>query len=154
MPLALSRSSAPDHPTYAFLSDFDFFAKENPEIEIDIMYRIERQDQLYKTLPRALFFSPTIVVFSALTLLLPLSGVFASGSLTVTTNNYTSFCSVPTGNLSTPNTADSTSLFMAANGTVPPYWTGASRKAAELTTQVFLGQRIPDLPQACGPNCR
>ena len=121
---------------------------------MDIIYRIERQDQLYKTLPRALFFSPAIVVFSALTVLLPLSGVFASGSLTVTTNNYTSPCSIPTGNLSTPNAADSTSLFVAENSTVPPYWTGASRKAAELTAQVFLSQCIPDLPQVCGPNCR
>jgi hypothetical protein len=68
------------------------------------MYRIERQDQLYLTLPRALFFSPTIVAFSVLALLLPLSGVFAPGSLTIVTQNFTDVgnCTIPTGNLSTP----------------------------------------------------
>jgi len=69
------------------------------------MYRIERQDQLYKTLPHALFFSPTIVIFSAPTILLPISGIFAPGSLSVTTINSTavSHCIIPTGNLSTPD---------------------------------------------------
>jgi hypothetical protein len=123
-----------------------------PAIEIDAMYRIERQDQLYKTLPQALSFSPTIVIFSVLTLLLPLSGVFAPGSLTVTTSNSTdiSSCKIPTGNLSTPNTLDYSSLyaidFISA-------WTITPRAVA-LATQWFVEQRIPDLPQACGPNCR
>ena len=116
------------------------------------MYQIERQDQLYKTLPRALFFSPTIVVFSALHLLLPFSGVFAPGSLTITTKNYTDFgpCMIPTGNLS-PNTTDSTSL----NRTGPSgIFFGATPWIMALTTQWFGAHRIPDLPQACGPNCR
>ena len=118
------------------------------------MYQVERQDQLYKTLPQALFVSPTIVIFSSLTLLLPLSGVFAPGSLTITTKNSTNIagpCVIPTGNLSTPNTTDSTSLF--STGGVG-YWNAVTPRATTLTTQWFVAQRIPDLPQACGPNCR
>ena len=124
-----------------------------PKIKIDIMYWIERQDQLYKTLPRALFFSPTIVVFSALTLLLPFSSVFAPGSLTITTRNSRigGSCLIPTGNLSTPNTVDSTSLFTTGG---VGYWNSVTPRATALTTQWFVEQRIPDLPQACGPNCR
>jgi hypothetical protein len=118
------------------------------------MYQIERQDQLYKTLPLALFFNPTIVVFSALTLLLPLSGVFAPGSLSVATKNSTDVsgpCFIPTGNLSTPNTPDSTSLSTEKS---IGYWTGVTPRATDLATQCLAEQRIPDLPQACGPNCR
>jgi hypothetical protein len=72
------------------------------------MYRIERQDQLYKTLPQALFFSPTIVIFSVLTLLLPLSGVFTPGSLAVTKNSFSHVgpCMIPSGNLSASDTPD------------------------------------------------
>ena len=102
------------------------------------MYRIERQDQLYKTLPHAVFFSPTIVVFSVLMLLLPLSSVFAPGSLTVVTKistNVTGSCMIPTGNLSN---FDETPISFFSR----------------LTTQCFVDQRIPDLPQVCGPNCR
>ena len=125
---------------------------KKPEIEIDAMYRIERQDQLYKAFPQALFFSPTIVVFSALTLLLPLSGVFAPGSLTVATKNSTEIehCVVPTGNISTPDTPDSTSLYT----TVAGQWLNVSTRATVLAMQWLVEQRIPDLPQACGPNCR
>jgi len=101
-------------------------------------YRIERQDQIYKTLPQALFFSPTIVVFSLLTLILPLSGVFPPGSLTIATKNYTDVpgpCMIPTGNLSN-------------------FYEVPITFYSRLTTQCFIEQRIPDLPQACGPNCR
>ena len=118
------------------------------------MYRIERQDQLYKTLPQAVFFSPTIVVFTVLNLLLPLSAVFAPGSLTVDTKNVTNVsepCIIPSGNISTPNTPDSLSLFSYSEG---PVWGGATPKAMDLATQCLVEQRIPDLPQACGPNCR
>ena len=116
------------------------------------MYRIERKDQLYKTLPRALFFSPIIVVFSALTLLLPLSGVFSPGSLTVTSKNSTNIspCTTPTGNLSTPDTPDYASLYTSVAGR----WQGVSARATALTMKWFVEQRIPDLPQACGPDCR
>jgi hypothetical protein len=153
MPLAHSRSSIPNHPRYAFLLDSTLLLRK-PEIEIDTIYQIERQDQLYKSLPQALFLSPTIVVVSVLTLLLPLSGVFAPGSLTVTTKNLTDVggpCVIPTGNLSTPNTTDSTSLFTTGGW---GYWNGVTPRATTLTTQWFVAQRIPDLPQACGPNCR
>ena len=118
------------------------------------MYRIERQDQLYKTLPRALFFSPTIVVFSALTLFLPLSGVFAPGSLTVVNKNYTDIrgsCIIPTGNLSNVGTPDYESLYNAGYGN---FWSSVTPRATQLITQWFVGQSIPDLPQACGLNCR
>ena len=117
------------------------------------MYRIERQDQLYKTLLKALFFSPTIVVFTALNFLLPLSGVFAPGSLSVVTQNFTDVggsCMIPSGNLSTPNTPDSISLFSTSGGK----WGGVTPRAMELTAQCLVEQRIPDLPQACGPDCR
>jgi hypothetical protein len=117
------------------------------------MYRIERQDQLYKTLPQAVFFSPAIVVFTALNLLLPLSGVFAPGSLTVITKNFTDVggpCMIPSSNLSTPNTSDPISLFTTDGS----YWTGVTPRATELTLQCLVEQRILDLPQACGPNCR
>ena len=115
------------------------------------MYQIERQDQLYQTLPRALLFNPTIVTFSVLTLLLPISGVFAPGSLTVTTHNSTDVgpCTIPTGNLSTSGAPDSESLYNL--GTL---WLGVTPRATALTAQCLAGQRIPDLPQACGPNCR
>jgi hypothetical protein len=95
------------------------------------MYRIERRDQLYKTLPQAVLFGPTIVVFSALTLLLPLSGVFAPGSLTVTTKNYTDVghCMIPTGNLSTPNTPE----YLASQDTGA--WLGPTPRAVALTLQ-------------------
>ena len=118
------------------------------------MYRIERQDQLYKTLPQAVFFSPTIVVFTVLNLLLPLSGVFAPGSLTVDTKNFTNVggpCIIPSGNLSTPDTPDSISLFSYSLG---GWWGGAMPRAMDLAAQCLVEQRIPDLPQACGPNCR
>ena len=108
------------------------------KIEIETIYQIERQDQIYKTLPWALFFSPTIVVLSLLTLILPLSGVFPPGSLTVTTKNYTDVpgpCMIPTGNLSN-------------------FYEAPISFYSRLTTQCFVEQRIPDLPQACGPNCR
>jgi len=124
-----------------------------------MIHWIERQDQLYKTLPRALFFSPTIVVFSALTLLLLLSGVFAPGSLTVTTKDSThvSLYVISTGNISTPDTPDSTSFF-TQGGTQPSgfnaSWAGITPRVKGLTIQWFAGQRIPYLPQACGPNCR
>ena len=123
------------------------------QIEIDTIYRIERQDQLYKTLPRALFFSPIIVVFSALTLLLPISGVFAPGSLTVATQNSThvGHCIIPTGYLSTPGTPDYSSFYITVGE--GPNWSGVTPRATELTAQWFVEQRIPDLPQACGPNC-
>jgi len=115
------------------------------------MYRIERQDQLYKTFPQALFFNPTIVFFSALSLL-PLSGVFTPGSLTVTTKSSTDIgtCMIPTGNISTPDTPDSTSLYT----TVAGKWDNVSERATVLVMQWLVEQRIPDLPQACGPNCR
>ena len=118
------------------------------------MYRIERQDQLYKSLVQALLFSPVIVAFSALTLLIPLSGVFAPASLTVTTKNstYDGFCMIPTGNLSTPDTPDSQSLYVVRQGLRG--WVGVSPRAMALTTQCLVEQRIPDLPLACGPNCR
>ena len=122
------------------------------------MYQIERQDQLYKTLPRAVFFSPTIVIFSALTLLLPLSGVFAPGSLTVTTKNssHVGPCMIPTGNFSTANTPDSASLYTTNGYNIGGIglWNGVTPRATTLTTQWLVEQRIPDLPQACGPNCR
>ena len=121
------------------------------------MYRIERRDQLYQTLLQALLFSPVIVAFSVLTLLIPLSGVFAPGSLTVTTkgSTYNSSCMIPTGNLSTPNTPDSESLSNYGPVTAYPQpWVGFSPRAMALTTQCFVGQRIPDLPPACGSNCR
>ena len=124
------------------------------EIDIDTMYRIERQDQLYKSLPQAVFSSPTIVVFTALNLLLPLSGVFAPGSLTVVTKNFTDVggpCMIPSGNLSTPNAPDSTSLFSTS---LSENWSGVTPRATELTTQCLVEQRIPDLPQVCGLNCR
>ena len=126
-----------------------------PEIEIDTMYRIERQDQLYKTLPQALFFSPIIVIFSALTLFLPLAGIFSPASLTVTTKNSTVInnCTIPTGNISGQNTADP-SYFLGFNivpdnghFTVPP-------RLLSVTMQSHVDHRILDLPQACGPNCR
>jgi hypothetical protein len=123
------------------------------------MYRIERQDQLYKTLLRALFCSPTIVAFSVLTLLLPLSGVFAPGSLTVTTQTSTNVtnCTIPTGDLSIPNTPDSYFYYMGYPKAVERLrtmgWDGVTLRAAALTAQCLSGQRIPDLPQACGPDC-
>ena len=117
------------------------------------MYRIERQDQLYKTLPQALFFCPIIVVFSALTLFLPLSGIFAPGSLTVTTKNSTviSNCTIPTGNISG---IQDFSVFLGFyidynNGGFDP-----PPKVLSLAMQSYVDHRIPDLPQACGPNCR
>ena len=118
------------------------------------MYRIERQDQLYKTLPHALFFSPTIVIFSALTLLLPLSGVFAPGSLAITTKNvldHVGPCMIPSGNLSAIDTPDSTSLFAVDH---QGQWFSVSPRASTLTLQWLIDQHIPDLPHACGPNCR
>ena len=122
---------------------FWLFAKENPEIEIDTIYRIEHQDQLYKTLPQALFFSPTIVVFLALTLLLPLSGVFAPGSLTITTKNSTNVgdCMIPIGNVST-HKYDSNSFFnMYSNLT----YIDPAPRAKVLTTRWLVEQNIPDL---------
>ena len=118
------------------------------------MYRIERRDQLYKTLLQALVFSPVIVAFSVLTLLVPLSGVFAPGSLTVTTkgSTYDGFCMIPTGSLSTPDTPDSESLYDLRHGLQK--WVAATPRAIALTTQCLVEQRIPDLPPACGPNCR
>jgi len=121
------------------------------------MYRIERQDQLYKTLPQALFFSPTIVIFSALTLLLPLSGVFAPSSLTVITKNFTHVenCIIPTGNLLTADTPDYTSLYTYDMPSInEKIWSAPTTRAEVLTTQWFVEQRIPYLPQACGPSCR
>ena len=118
------------------------------------MYRIERQNQLYKTLPQALFLSPTIVIVSAFTLLLPLPGVIAPGSLTVTTKNSTDVagpCMIPTGNLSTPYTTDSMSLFTIGGS---GYWDSVTPRATTLIKKWFVEQRIPDLPQACGPDCR
>jgi hypothetical protein len=114
-----------------------FLLKKIRNIEIDIIYWIERQGQLYKTLPRALFFSPTIVVFSALTLLLPLSGVFAPASLTVVTRNSTHLgnCMIPTGDLSI-NRSISTMDYV------------------DIIMQMFSKGGIPDLPQVCGHNCR
>ena len=114
------------------------------------MYQIERQDQLYKTLPKALFFNPTIVIFSLLTLLLPLAGVFPPGSLTVTNSTFTNFgpCTIPTGNLSAQKTPDSLSLFTINNNYIE-----ATPRAKALTTRWLVEQSIPDLPQACGPNC-
>jgi hypothetical protein len=125
------------------------------------MYQIERRDHLY-TLPQALFFSPTIVVFSVLTLLLPLSGVFAPGSLTVTTNNSTDVgpCMIPTGYLSTPGTPDYASLYKndsstySINGSAFIHPFSPSPRANGLTMKWFVEQHIPDLPQSCGPNCR
>ena len=118
------------------------------------MYRIERRSQLYKTLFRALSFSRTIVLFSAVTLILPLASVFAPGSLTVTTRNSTDLrpCMIPTGNLSTPNTPDFLSMYTP--GSHAAWGDGVTPMAIELTTKWFVDQRIPDLPQACGPNCR
>ena len=126
------------------------------------MYRIERQDQLYKTLLRALFYSPIIVAFSVLTLFLPLSGVFAPGSLTVTTQTSTSIshCTIPTGDLSLPGTPDFHSPFYYEGNTkvvggqvVAVGWVGVKFRATALTAQCLSGKRIPDLPQACGPDC-
>ncbi|KDR79933.1 hypothetical protein GALMADRAFT_136510 [Galerina marginata CBS 339.88] len=122
--------------------------------EINTLYHIERADQLYKTLPQALSFSRIIVAFTVLTLLLPLSGVLAPGSLTVTTKNDTNVngpCTIPTGNFSTPNAPDLGSLSTQGGA---GNWTSATPRATTLTTQWFVGQRIPDLPQACGPDCR
>jgi hypothetical protein len=66
---------------------------------------------------------------------------------------------IPTGNLSTPNTADSTSFFRT-NGSLgiglelpTLYWSGVTSRATALTTQWFVEQRIPDLSHTCGPNC-
>jgi len=117
------------------------------------MYQIERQDQLYKTLPQALFFSPTMVVFSALTLLLPLSGVFAPGSLTVTTKKFPDIgpCMLPAGNLSTVDTPDDVAIGLM---NYPYPGNGSSPLAESLNFQWFVEKHIPDLPQACGPNCR
>ena len=123
------------------------------DIEIDTLYNIERSNKLYQTLPQALFSSPVIVLFSILALLLPLSGVFAPGSITVTTRNYTDVpgpCTIPTGNLSTPNASDSTSFFITGG---VGFWSSVTPRVTTLTTQWFVEQRIPDLPQACGPNC-
>lgn len=116
------------------------------------MYRIERQDKLYETLPRAIFFSPTIVIFSVLTLFLPLSGVFAPGSLTIVNINFTNVgpCMIPTGNLSTPDTPDYESLYLTGG---QRSWASVTPRATDLITQWFVGQRIPNLPQACGSNC-
>ena len=122
------------------------------------MYQIERQGRLYKTLPQAVFFSPSIVAFTVLNLLLPLSGVFAPGSLTVVTKNSTGVrgpCMIPSGNLSTPNTPDSNSLFTTDQGsTTDLVWKGFTPRATELTMQCLVEQRIPDLPRVCGPDCR
>jgi hypothetical protein len=131
---------------------FHLFVKQL-DIEIDTLYNIERSNKLYKTLPRALFSSPVIVLFSILTLLLPLSGVFAPGSLTVSTRNYTDVpgpCTIPTGNLSSPNISDSTFFFVTND---VQSWSSVTPRVTTLTTQWFVEQRIPDLPQACGPNC-
>ena len=123
------------------------------------MYRIERQDQLYITLPRALLFSPTIVVFSALTLFLPLAGVFPPGSLTVTTKDPTSFghCiipthigMIPTGNLSVRSSPDSFDLFTID---LVGRWNGVTDMAKTLPMQWLGERRVPDLPQVCGSNC-
>jgi hypothetical protein len=59
---------------------------------------------------------------------------------------------IPSGNLSAPNTSDSISLFTTdIYGTS---WTGVTPRATELTSQCLVDQRIIDLPQVCGPNCR
>jgi len=129
------------------------------------MYRIERQDQLYQTLPRALLFSPIIVVFSVLALLLPLSGVFAPGSLTITQNfTHIGPCMIPTATLSTPETTNEwlsvlvpEAIFSKNNESLLGFatvWTGVTPRAMALTMQCLIEQRIPDLPQVCGPNCR
>jgi hypothetical protein len=65
---------------------------------------------------------------------------------------------IPTGNLSTPNYPDSQSFFMQG-GTLPSgylnaSWAGITPRVRGLTMQWFSGQRIPDLPRVCGPNCR
>jgi hypothetical protein len=114
------------------------------------MYRIERQDQLYKTLPQALFFSPIIVIFSALTLFLPLSGIFAPGSLTVTTKNstVTSHCTIPTGNMSR-----NPSVLLGLRINSDDSSDSLSPNLLSLAVQSYVDHRIPDLPQACGPNC-
>ena len=59
---------------------------------------------------------------------------------------------IPTGNLSTPNTADFLSMYTP--GLHAAWGDGVTPKAMEFTTKLFVSQRIPDLPQACGPNCR
>jgi len=115
------------------------------------MYRIERQDQLYKTLPQALFFSPIIVIFSVITLFSPLSGIFAPGSLTVTTKNSTgiSNCTIPTGNIFGDLSSVSGVSLDANDGSFD-----VSPKLLVPAMQSYVDHRIPDLPQACGPNCR
>jgi len=118
------------------------------------MYQIERRNQLYKTLPQALFFSPIIVIFSAVTLFLPLSGIFSPASLTFTTKYSTVInnCTIPTGNISGQNTGDPSYFFgsnISSDGrfSVPP-------KLLSVIMQLHIDHRIRDLPQACGPNCR
>lgn len=120
-------------------------------IEINMIYQIECQDQLYKTLPQALFFSPIIVVFSALTLLLLLSGVFAPGSLTITMKNSTNIsdCMIPIGNVSTHKYDSNLFFNMYSNLT----YIDPVPRAKVLTTWWLVKQSIPDLPQACRPNC-
>lgn len=64
---------------------------------------------------------------------------------------------IPTGNLATPNTPDSKSFFTQGGTQMSGFnasWAGITPRVRGLTIQWFAGQRIPDLPQACGPNCR
>ena len=134
--------------------NFHAFAKKL-DIEIDTLYHIKQCNNLYQTLPQALFFSPLLVLFSILTLLLPFSGVFAPGSLTVTTKNYTNPgpCIIPTGNLSSPGYSSLGSQMFLLDVDDCYQWDGISPSLTSLITQWFIEQRIPDLPQACGQNC-
>jgi hypothetical protein len=129
---------------------FHTFAKKL-DIEIDTLYDIQRSNKLYQTLPQALFFSPLMVLISILTLLLPLSGVFAPGSLIVTIKNYTNTlpCIIPTGNLNSTEVE----LFSSVNSGGIFAWGGVLPQVTTLTIQWFIEQRIPDLPQVCGLNC-
>jgi len=93
-------------------------------------------------------------------LILPLSGVFAPGSLTVTIQGSTRIghcivpstdampCMIPTGDLST---SASTPLFTTDPNS--SRWYGVTPRTIALITEWFAHQRIPDLPQVCGPNC-
>jgi len=114
------------------------------------MYQIEHQNQLYKTLPQGLFFSPIIVMFSVLILFFPLSCIFPPGSLTVTTKNSTgiSNCTIPTGNILSDR-----SFFMGFSIDRKDGSFDAPPKLLVPAMQSYVDHRIPDLPQACGPNC-
>lgn len=60
-------------------------------------------------------------------------------------------CIIPTGNLLDTPTFSSLEDYSFGNGSTQPAITPA---ATAFITKLFIDQRIPDLPQACGLNCR